>query len=165
MNKANNRESIGINKEKLIKNEINKSGMLITKKRRLLVKSILVLVIYTYLIIAANIVYGHWGTIIYTSEKHVTDLNTGKWIREAKVYDPEHPENVQRGQIIVRMLENGEAVYYAINSVNANDPLNDPNNVNTSGVVLMKYTECTKEYRSFHRYSRGDFVVFNRESI
>lgn len=134
---------------------------------------ILSLISFLILGIFNETVSAYWSSEThYLSNALQADISIGRWIEEGLidgdskivVWDPENPptETLKAGDIIVYPTDDGGHIYYvALKPVKPNDPDFDPGEPNDKWIKRMSYSEDTKEYRSFHRYEQGDYVIDN----
>lgn len=125
---------------------------------------ITIILIVLFFVLFTNKYYAYWYVVLPANSIRNKVVNLGYWYYGVYDYDPNNRINISSGTYVARVTPTGEVkIFYCINSIAANQPTNDPLVPNTSSAVSMKYIECTKEYRNFHDYRRGDFVIDNNK--
>lgn len=76
-------------------------------------------------------------------------------------FDPTNPVKIPAGSLVVVQVDGNTYIFQALETVDPHDPNYDPMHPNTSWAKPMLYSADTKGYRSFHRYQRGDYVIYN----
>lgn len=79
-------------------------------------------------------------------------------------FDPKNPPTfpLKRGDIVLVRDENGETtgIYIVLGDVAPNQPNFDPTKPNNDWARPMSYAEDTRDYRWYHHYMRGDYVLY-----
>lgn len=79
-------------------------------------------------------------------------------------FDPDKPPTfpLKKGDIVLVKNENGETtgVYIVLRDVAPNQPGFDPTKPNNDWARPMSYAEDTRDYRWYHHYMRGDYVLY-----
>lgn len=115
------------------------------------------LAIFIAFMASVSVAYSFWGEGIRNPDPKVQseNLGIGDWIFNGQVYNP--TKDYVKGDIV---FKNGK-IYKVINNVGQGDRYHDPERPNDNFFYTMKYVEITKDYKSFHYYSIGNYVIYN----
>lgn len=119
-------------------------------------KKKLLFIILSFIFIGSITISAVWyqipNNVSQTAEQN---LNLGYW-HTGIVYDYDQNANYKKDDLVIK---NG-VLYVALRNINSNDNYHDPKVPNTNLLVPMRWSESTKEYRSFHRYVVNDYVYY-----
>ena len=98
---------------------------------------------------------GRWIQLQLATDAYPdTSVNDGKKGNLIHLWPVEH--NVRRGDVVIK---NGEA-YIAVMNLDLDDPYLDPENEQPNWYERIRYRQNDQQYREFHKYYKGDYVLF-----